>query len=226
MREHLAAVSRNAVRPSVRDRFFTYGADPVRILLTGNGIALGYGVSRRSDTLDAHIGARIALATRRGVVVNNHTHDSSKLAEQTMQVLAGVNLQSEDVVVWCPSYSEVLERSGAGYWGETMGMFVGAISRSVSVVIVEVPIIETEDFDARAINAAIRRINRALRESARASPNVEVFTPPAVQFVIGRSHLYDAAYYESVGEALARIVLRRRFGIRALPEDSEERILA
>jgi hypothetical protein len=213
MRDRLEAVSRNAPRPSVRDRYLAYGPNPIRILLTGNGIALGYGVNRRTDTLDGNVGARLAEATRRGVIVNNHTHDSSMLYDQAQAVLAGMNLQSEDIVVWCPSYSEMLERARAGYWRTTMTTFLSQIPSDVSVVLVELPAIVSAEFDSRPLNRIICRINRALRTSARDHRNVTVCSPPPVEFTLARDSLYDANYYDLIGEEVASLTLRQRFGI-------------
>ena len=59
-------------------RTLAVGIDPLRVLVFGGGIAVGYGVRTRDEALDGPLARIIADATGRGVVIENravqHVH--------------------------------------------------------------------------------------------------------------------------------------------------------
>ncbi|MCQ9136909.1 hypothetical protein, partial [Streptomyces hilarionis] len=55
----------------VGPRTLEIGRDPIRVLVFGGGLAIGYGVRTRAEAFDGPLARLVALRTGRGVVLEN-----------------------------------------------------------------------------------------------------------------------------------------------------------
>lgn len=116
------------------------GLDPLRVLLVGGGLAIGYGVRTRSDAMDGPLVQRLAEATGRGISLENravrHVHTSDVVAG-----LGAAGTHTYHVVVWCPSFAEGLEHLRLRGWRADLHQLVRDLraDRPVPVVLTGMP---------------------------------------------------------------------------------------
>lgn len=207
LRAHVEAAAAASVRPARAERFLVYGADPLRVLLIGSGLAVGHGVDTRARALDGRVGGRLAEATGRGVIVNNYSDERLRLADQVQNAMSGGGFDLEDVVIWCPSYGEMPERPWSTPWFVQMRRFLAAVSEETPLIISQLP--EPIGTDPAAAVAApiIRRINRGLHRAAGGRANTFITSPPVVQVKPHGQPLFDADYYAAAAGPIAERAL-------------------
>lgn len=91
------------------------GIDPLRVLLVGGGLAVGYGVRTRAEAVDGPLVERLAEVTGRGVSLENRAVRHVRTAD-VVAGLGAAGTHTYHVVVWCPSFAEGLEQLRLRRW--------------------------------------------------------------------------------------------------------------
>ena len=199
---HIEAASAASVRPADGERYLNYGVNPMRVLIIGSGIAVGYGAANRGEALDGQLGDRLATAFGRGVIINNLGEHGLRFADQIRSATVSLESGLVDLVVWCPSYIELADRTWAASWGTRLSQLL-ELAPSAPVVVMELPTpVGTEP---AAVTAApiISRINVHLRAATTRMLHVVTVAPPAVLIRPLGTPLFDATYYAELGEQVA-----------------------
>jgi len=104
------------------------GPDPLRVLLLGDGPAVGYAVLSHELALAGHLARAIASATSRGVVVDVRA-ESRMTPTQAFERLGEVRLERYDAVVLTLGTHDAIRRSPTRSWGREMAELVERVDR-------------------------------------------------------------------------------------------------
>jgi hypothetical protein len=190
------------------------GLDPVRVLVFGGGLAVGYGVSTRGEALDGSLARRLSRATGRGAVIENRAvrHVGVHRAAQSIGPAGTRDFQ---VAVWCPSFAESVERLSLSSWRSELHAMIRRLRQEERIPLVLTQFPEPTGLHPVALVARpwIHRINRLIAAVADECEGVstvgtEPFVPDdAGAFTAGPA--YFARVAERVAPAVAVAVLER-----------------
>lgn len=207
LREHVQASVAASARPERTDRFLAYGPDPIRLLVIGSGLAVGYGVPTRAQAVDGQVGSRLAKRTGRGVIVNNHAEERLRLEDQVLNASAGSAFDLEDIVIWCPSDGEMTERPGSRQWARRMRRFLQAVPADRLLIILAVPTPGGDEPVVTIAEPIVEGINAALRRAAAGRPNTVVVALPPFRVQPYGEPIFDAEYHAAAAERVAVVAL-------------------
>lgn len=202
-RRHVIGVLAAMPTPT-KSRTLRVGLDPVRILLIGAGAVAGYGVSSTDHALDGALADIVQNATGRGVVVENRSIRNIPISEVRDSVGAA-GAHTFDVVVWAPTYLEVVERLSMRSWRRELTALVDDLhsGANVNLVLLMLPYTTGGSPVAALARRWVPRINRVIEQVAEASPRtIAVAVEPAEMAGVGHVVL-DREYYARCAERLA-----------------------
>lgn len=184
------------------------GLDPIRVLVFGGGLAVGYGVATRKDAFDGPLATRIAGMTGTGVVIENRAVQHIGLP-RTAQSIGPAGTQNLQVAVWCPSFAEGMERLRLSSWRSELHAMIRELRQEerIPLVLTHMPV--PAGFHPAALIARpwVHRLNRVISRVADECDGVTaVETEPFVPAEIGAS-ITDAAYFAAVAERIAPAVV-------------------
>ena len=134
---------RRQQRPEWDGRAVVSGPDPIRVLVVGGGLAVGYGTSGEDDPLPRRLGEELAAITGRGVIVETRAQASLRLVD-TPALLGVSGAATFDHVVWSPTLEEAARSSASG-WGRHLRRIVLTLrstgSPDLSVLLLGVPLV-------------------------------------------------------------------------------------
>lgn len=110
-------------RPTDAPTVHIVGTDPDRVLLTGGGTAIGYGVLSHELALAGHLARQISSATGRGI-------DVDVLAEQDLVIrnvgdlLRETNMAAYDAVIVTLGVADSLRRTPLRHWRSALAELV------------------------------------------------------------------------------------------------------
>jgi len=189
-------------------RTLAVGLDPIRVLVFGGGLAVGYGVRTRDQAFDGPLVRLIADATGRGVVLENravqHIH-----VQRVAESLGPAGTLTFGVAVWCPSFAEALEHLRLAGWRSELHTMIRELRREQRVPLVLACMPVPAGLHAAAIVAKpwVHRLNRVIKQVADEYDDVvAVDTVPFLPADPGRP-VTDAPYFAAVAELIAPVVV-------------------
>ena len=202
-----------AMPTPARGRTLRVGLDPIRILLIGAGTAAGYGVTDSAHALDGALADAVHLATGRGVVLENRTTPNVPINEVRAS-LGASGAHTFDVVVWAPTYLQVVERLSTNSWRRALTTLVDDLhaDSDVDVVLLLLPHTTGRSPVAALARRWVPRINRVIEQVAAATERTSsAETAPAYMAAVGEVVL-DRDYYARCAECILPAVLQLQRG--------------
>lgn len=184
------------------------GPDPVRVLVFGGGLAVGYGVATREEAFDGPLARAVARATGRGVVVENRAVQHIGLP-RAVRSIGPAGTQNLQVAVWCPSFAEGMERLRLSSWRSELHAMIRELRQEqrIPLVVTEMPVPAGLHPTAVIARPWVHRLNRVISRVAEECEGVTaVETEPFVPGEIG-APITDAAYFAAVAERIAPAVV-------------------
>jgi hypothetical protein len=191
-------------------RTLAIGLDPLRVLVLGGGLAVGYGVRSRDEAFDGPLVRAIAEATRRGVVLENRAVQHVGL-QQTVASIGAAGTHTFHVAVWCPSFAEGMRRLRLSGWRSELHAMIRELRVEVRTPLVLTCMPVPAGLHPAALIARpwVHRLNRVIRQVASEWDDaVAVDTEPFVPAEIGEP-ITDAAYFAAVAARIAPSVIAR-----------------
>ena len=195
------------------------GLDPVRVLVIGSGVAVGYGAPDHGSALTGFLARAVAERAGRGAVVHNRAAARQQL-ERAVEGLGSSGAHTYQMVVWCPSTFEVVGSPSTGRLGRTIRRTVdflrGTADEGLEIVLTGVPAPSApgsfEELTRRLVPRFNRSLGRLCGELAAAGADVRFVAPPAFTS-LRRADAFGPDYYERFADA---IVLRRQVSGRRI----------
>lgn len=200
MREHPEATTTASGTPEVR----LIGLDPLRVLLIGSGLAVGYGVATHAEALTGALAEATQAGTRRGVIVQNRAVDGARI-EQTVDDLGEVGAATFNTVVWCPSLLDVMRMPDRGQCHRSLTAGIGLLRDTArpdaEITLVGLPIPAKNGPIEELARAVVPRFNRALIRAVAPLPNVRYAESPSFTSLFDPTAL-SADYYRRLAEQI------------------------
>lgn len=181
------------------------GLDPIRVLVLGSGLAVGYGVDTHEEALTGALARAVRGDGSRGVTVLNHSA-VMETVEQTVAGLGLVGTPTFHLVVWCPSLFDVMRAPDRGAYRRALLEGIGIIRESARpgarISICELPLPTAPGSAERIARTLVPRFNAAMRRVTAALPGVQV--APTPDFTTLRDpQAFSAGYYNRWAQAIA-----------------------
>lgn len=188
-------------------RTSTIGVDPVRVLLFGGGLAVGYGAAGRAAALDHALARRMTDISGRGCSVTNRARRHVPLPE-TMRSLGAVGTHTYKVAVWCPPFTEATRRLNLRSWTTELHALIRDLRRDehIAVVLLEMPHPAGNSPVALIARPWIHRINNVLRVVACEHDQVAVVRTGPIEASAPGEVVISAGYYREVADRTAEAV--------------------
>lgn len=191
-------------RPTDAATVKVVGLDPIRVLVTGAGLAAGYGVDRHDRTLAGALAQRLADRTGRGVVVDVRSAPLLPASDAVRHV--GPNgTHTYDVAIFAPCYLEANFSPGAGiprHGAAIRRHLLETGPSSLQLVLLGVPSPSRRSgLDAAATDSA-GEVNAALQRLAADGSRVHYVDPPRFSSVHA-ARPFDEEYYAELGSEVA-----------------------
>lgn len=197
------------VRPPTDERVTVMGDDPVRILVVGAGLAVGYGVPDRRRALDGQTALTFAGRTRRGVVVETRVRPYLQLHD-TIDLLGASGAMGFGAVVWSPTFREAFRVVSARIWARRLDRIVAHLRSTgrpgTGLVLLGLPEVDESSVAAAAVLRSIRAVNRGIAAAAQRS-GARYVAMPAMGEVDATSAFANAAYYTRCAEVLVPVLI-------------------
>jgi hypothetical protein len=177
MREHPELIVQPTGAPEVR----LVGVDPIRALIIGSGIALGYGVRTQRDALTGALADAIQNGGARGVIVQNQATTQHEI-EQTLDGVRLVGATTFNVVVWSPSLFDAFRSPERGRYHRTLMDGLQLIRETArpgaQIIACELPSPTNRGPLEEIARVLVHRYNAALRRAVSVHPDVRVAETP------------------------------------------------
>ena len=195
-------------RPSSRGRVAVAGLDPIRILVTGAGLATGYGVTHHEQTLAGPLAADIAHATGRGVIIDIR---SSPLlpARQAIAAIGVDGAHGYHAAIFTPCYLEAPFAPGAGMSRHGTAIQLHLLDTGgpgLQLLMLGIPRPSRYSrLNVAAVEAATIT-NQAMRRNTHTDPRAQYLAPPDFES-LALERPFDEHYYAQVGHDAATSLL-------------------
>jgi hypothetical protein len=153
-------------RPPAAGSIQVAGDDPLRILLMGNGAAVGYGVLTHDLALAGHLARQLSALTRRGTELRVEA-DGRLTAASALRILESADLRGVDVVVMTLGMNETLALAPTTRWKRDLAVLFETIERmpdAPSVCMVAIPPMDSVTTFPPVLGAAADRHAARLNE--------------------------------------------------------------
>lgn len=141
-------VSALPVRPAGEPVAHAPGLDPDRVLITGNGLAVGWGVLIHDLAIPGHLARALTAATRHGSEVRVHA-DPDMTITTAIKSLSAVRLGVYDAIVLVIGASDAFQLISRRRWSQHMTLILDALKDGAGVtpvLIVGIPPLSTIPF--------------------------------------------------------------------------------
>lgn len=193
------------IRPSGAPSIWVEGPDPLRVLVTGAGLASGYGVRSWGETMAGTLARHLHRTTSRGVRLDIRA--AATLPARNAVTWLGPNgAHTYEAVVFAPCYLEASISPDAG-----MTRHAGAIQQHLiqtggaplrQVLMLGVPRPSQFSWLNLAVAEAATTTNRAMRNHAAGIDRVS-FWEPAPFRSFETETPFDTQYYADLGHGVA-----------------------
>jgi lysophospholipase L1-like esterase len=214
--------------PADASRRFVAGPDPDRILLLGNGPAIGFGVLTQELALPGHLARRLAAATGRGASVDVVARRGTTAATAP-GLLDERRTEHYDAIVLCVGSSDAYNLLPLDRWRADLADLVDAVragsSPSTIIAVLSVrPLQRPNAATGRAgrmVDAHASRLDRVAEEVCVRRPNVVHLGAPSSSFEAPRT----AAGYDALAERITPMLAQRLdlLALAPLPTAARER---
>lgn len=198
-------------RPTHDDRAMVSGPHPIRVLVIGAGLAVGYGASGAAPSLPRQLAVALEAELGRGVIVESRAQASVRL-ERTIDFIGMVGAATFDVVVWSPTLEETF-RGGARRWSRQLREIVEHLRSTgpahVRVLLMGVPGAEGDHLLQRTGAILAEDVNRRIAAVADRFDRVEHVPVPPKRIDAHDTPLFDPAYQAEVVAALVTLLGQR-----------------
>lgn len=185
------------------------GLDPVRALVIGSGVAVGFGVIDHDDALTGHLARAIAARSGRGAIVHNRARSRLPL-DQALGDLGAIGAHTYGSVIWCPSMFEIIGSPTKGRLGRAVRRAVPFLRRTagdrVEIVLTGLAMPSSPGSLEEVARRIVPRFNRSLAlvcdELADAGTDVRYAAPPTFTS-LRRADAFDSSYYLRFAETIA-----------------------
>lgn len=215
LRPVLAAVLHRYLQGQARtthdDRAIATGPYPIRVLVVGAGMAVGYGADGSAPSLPRRLADALAVEMGRGAIVESRAQASVRL-ERTIDFIGMVGAATFDVVVWSPTLEETF-RGGSRRWRRELRLIVTHLRRTgpahVRVLLMGVPTADGDHPLQRSGTILADSVNQRIGEVAAAFERVEYVPVPPRRIDSAETPLFDPAYQAEVVAALVALIASR-----------------
>lgn len=199
---------RRQPRPAYTDRALVIGPHPVRVLILGAGLAVGYGSADEVLALPHQLGQALEQKLRRGIVVECRAEASVRL-DRTLELMGMTGAATFDVVVWLPTLEETFH-GRSGRWARNLTRTIERIQTTgrhdVRIVLMGVPRSEGTHLLQRIGSAFADEVNARIAGVADRTDRVEFLPVPPRTISSWDTPLFDAAYQGRVVEDVAALL--------------------
>lgn len=194
--------------PTYDDRATAAGPYPIRVLMLGAGLAIGYGSGVGDPSLSERVARALADELRRGVIVESRLRASMPL-ERTIELIGWGGAAGFDVVVWTPALEEAF-RGGSRRWERHLRLLVERIrvtgSRQVRIILLGATRTEGTHLLQRLATSLIDDVNTRIAEVAARYDRVDHVPVPAPVVDSRDRPLFDPDHQQRVVQLLAELV--------------------
>lgn len=196
----------NLVKPLDAPHVQTLGVDPDRVVLIGNALSVGYGVSSYDRSIAGHLARAISDSTDHGTDIEIIA-DASLTAASCLRELRRRDLDNLDAIIMTIGVNEALRLSSIAVWRRRLEKIFRTLDRttpaSLLVFIVQVPntglIARLPDFVLRPSARRAAMLNAATQQVVSRHPRA-TYIPFAPQLpsgedmvTIARSEVYTTS---------------------------------
>lgn len=196
-------------------RTLLVGPDPIRVLVFGCGLGIGYGVTDRSRAFDGHLARALQQRTGRGVVIENRArmHDDGTRADRESCGSAGA--RTFDVAIYAPDYLSIAEHVRLHAWTALFERVAAQMAdETAPLVFAPYPLVGGRHIHLALIRAQVVRAHRALQAVASRHGHT-VADQGRVTLQDPGGGMFNEPYYASCTPPIAEAVLKT-LKIRAL----------
>lgn len=185
------------------------GLDPVRALVIGSGVAVGFGVHDHDEALTGHLARAMAVRSGRGAIVHNRAGAKLSL-DQAIEQLGQIGAHTYRSVVWCPSMFEVIGSPTSGRLGRAIRHAVPFLRDTagdrVEIVLTGLPLPSSPGSLEQVARRIVPRFNRALalvcNEFAAQGADVRFVAPPYFTS-LRHPDAFQSSYYLRFAQTIA-----------------------
>ncbi|MDQ1531999.1 MAG: hypothetical protein QOE37_2104 [Microbacteriaceae bacterium] len=204
--------------PSDGPGFAVDGPDPLRVLLIGAGLGVGYGVCVAGLALPGHLARLTANRLGRGAIVDNLARPGLALTK-TVPLVASAGLGAYQAVVYLPAFTDVTRGAGPS-WVASLDELIQAVRLAgpdrLQIVLTGLP----EPQGVGVLDDASRSLavaqNATMARRAAGDPLIHYVAMPPVD-TLAEGPVFDAAYFRRCAERLAPVLRDRSRVVRPLP---------
>ena len=209
-------------------RQFVAGPDPDRVLVLGNGPAIGFGVLTQELSLPGHLARRLAAATNRGASVDVAARRGITAA--TAPALLGeVRVSRYDAIVLCIGSSDAYNLVSEQRWRADLGRLLDAVRAATTpeTVIALLPIRPAQRPSAALgqagslVDTHAGRLDRVAEEVCARRHGVVHVTAAGTMGTAPRT----AAAYDDLAGLIAPVLVERLDRLAARPAPTSARAL-
>lgn len=208
-------------------RQFIAGPDPDRVLVLGNGPAIGFGVLTQELALPGNLARRLAAATGRGVTVDVLARRGTTAA-LAPRLIADVRMAHYDVVLVCVGSTDAYNLLPEERWRTDLGQLADALRAATtpSTIIAVLPIRPLQRPNAalgragRLVEGHAARLDRIADEVCARRSGVVHLTAAAIE-----DAPRTAAAYDALAGLIAPALVQQLDGLAAKPAPISARTL-
>ena len=190
------------------DRVTAVGTLPLRVLVVGAGMAVGYGVDDGAPSLARRLADALRDETGRGAIVQMRAQTSVRL-DRTIDFIGLVGAATYDVVIWSPTLEEIFH-GGSRRWRRELRTIVRHLQATgpahLRVLLMGVPAAQGAHLLQRSGDVLSRGVNRSIAQVASGFDRVEHVPVPPRLVDARDTLLFDRAYQDVVVAELATLI--------------------
>jgi len=205
---------RQAPRPSDAPRVHAPGPDVDRILIVGDGPAVGWGTTSHSEALPGALARSITELTTRGADIDVIAEPEMTLASAE-SVLSGGKLWRYDVIVLTLGTTDAFDLYPVGDWRDRLESLVEFVAIS-AMPSTRVVVVAAESVGAQFVGPFAERADRQLAQFAEASAALSVQLPRLTVVTLAA----DSADYEQAAIEIGDAILDELNASRAESNDT------
>ena len=217
---------RRQLRPRDTPQVRSIGPDPIRVLLAGDGLAVGYGVYSHQLGFGGALARRLNASTGRGFLVDI-VSEPDMTPNSCTERLAALPLSRFDLIIVSIGVSDVLGRTGEDSWRQEIANLFGLLDATAAPsFVLTIPhsdiASERPSHLWRFITTRVTAFNDILRSESAALDGVEVVE--VEPFVEKPNRAMYEKWAAQIAPSIAPAVVRSRL-LRPGDEDARQRAL-
>lgn len=191
--------------PDDGEGFAVEGPDPVRVVLVGSGLGVGYGVRVSGLALSGRLGQTLAGALGRGVRVSNRTQPGAAV-RKVVRLLEERPISESDAVVYLPTFLEATHpatRRWVTALEELLERLRMQAGPAVPIVLTGLPVPSAHGFLERIALPLVAAQNAVMGHLSARESGIGYVQVPGIVTLRG-GPVFDTAYYQACAEAISQ----------------------